>query len=92
MSKKITIRKKLEDFVKDENGFASKEKILKIGLGTISTLAIMGNLSTAHAQLHTSTAPHTNGATIGVKTAPCPDVAHSNHASHASHSSHASIY
>lgn len=32
--------KKLSDFVKDEDGFISKESILKIGIGTISVLGL----------------------------------------------------
>lgn len=44
------IKKSIKSFVRDEDGFVAKENILKIGLGTVSALAIMDSvLNTAHA-------------------------------------------
>jgi len=43
MKKKKTFKKKLENFIKDESGNISKDKVLKIGLGTISALGILSS-------------------------------------------------
>jgi len=53
MPKRKEFKKKLEDFVKDETGSITKDKIIKIGLGTISALGIMSSFS-AGAAYHTS--------------------------------------
>lgn len=53
MPRKKDFKKKLEDFVKDETGSISKDKVVKIGLGTISALGIMSSFS-AGAAHHTS--------------------------------------
>lgn len=88
MKKKREIKKRLEDFIKDETGYISKDKILKIGVGTISVLGIMSAFSSNAVAVHTSHAAHSNTATIGGTTAPCPDITHSSHASHGSHDSY----
>lgn len=47
-------KKSLIGLVKDEDGFVSKETILKVGLSTVAALGVMGALS------ENSTAQHTN--------------------------------
>lgn len=47
MKKKKIFKKKLEDFLKDESGNISRDKIVKIGLGTISALGMMSAFSSA---------------------------------------------
>jgi len=81
--------KKLSDFVKDEDGFISKESILKIGIGTIS---VLGVTSSAFAVECTGT-PGANSDTYRMeqtwlvsspncyKMQPC----HESHTSHASY-------
>jgi hypothetical protein len=38
-------KKSIRHFIKDEDGFIEKEKIIKVGLGTISALAVASSLS-----------------------------------------------
>lgn len=87
MKKKKAIKKKLEHFLKDETGYISKEAILKIGLGTVSALGILGAFSSSLVAGHSSHASHNN--TIGgTPFGPCMKITHSSHASHASHTSY----
>ena len=53
---KKVMEKKLRDFIKDEEGKISRDKILKVGLGTVSAMSILGAYtSSATAQnVHTS--------------------------------------
>lgn len=57
-NKKVkTFKKSIRHFIKDEDGFIEKDKIIKIGLGTISALTVVGSLiapSDAYAA-HTNT-------------------------------------
>lgn len=65
--KSLNIAKNLGELIKDEDGFVSKETILKVGLSTVAALGMASVLSdTAHSQ-HTNTvvpsgncAVHTN--------------------------------
>lgn len=81
MRKKKELKKKLEDFIKDESGSISRDKVLKIGLGTISALGIMSAFSSEAAAGHTSNSTH-------------PPIYNSDdhpgcdHVSHSSHSSY----
>lgn len=65
MKKKIkrkkfnNIKKTIKNFIQDEEGFLSKENILKIGLATISALGVLGSLSNSYAG-HTSHGVHNN--------------------------------
>ncbi|MBL7081492.1 MAG: hypothetical protein ISS44_02875, partial [Candidatus Omnitrophica bacterium] len=45
-------KKKLEDFIRDETGFISKDKILKIGIGTVTALGIMASFYTPSVNAH----------------------------------------
>lgn len=87
--KKRELKKKLENFLKDESGNASKDKVLKIGLGTISALGIMASFSAnLDAQTHTNN-PHNNnivpppGAGTNIGAGACTyahvNIAHNNH-------------
>jgi len=89
MKKKKVIKKKLEDFIKDETGFITKDNILKFGLGTITALGIMSSLTTnVLATAHSNHAQHNN--TIGgtPATATCVKITHASHCSHGNHSSY----
>jgi hypothetical protein len=78
--KKFTRAKKnLHSFIKDEDGYVSKENILKIGLGTISALGVLGGMSNAYAA-HSNHPSHSNSLTSGV--------VHASVSSHASHDSY----
>lgn len=83
------IKKKLYDFIKDEEGLVSKENILKIGLGTISALGILSSFSNAYAG-HTNHSSHANNNYLTQESIPsthCYRI-RGDHTSHASHSSH----
>ena len=62
MSKRKKFKKKLENFVKDESGEISKDKVLKIGLGTISALGIMSGFASDTSAGHTNQTSHVNQA------------------------------
>ncbi len=91
LMKTSEIKKSLNDFLANEDGYVSKETILKIGLGTVAGLGILGGLA-ANAS-HTSHAQHTNntgfpmGNYAGTE---CPifTPTHANIPGHASHSSY----
>jgi hypothetical protein len=85
---KKVLKKKLEDFIKDETGYISKEKILKIGLGTISALGIMSAFSSNLIAGHGSHAQHTNTIGRSDPIGPCVRITHASHSSHASHSAY----
>ena len=88
MKKKRNLKKKLQDFVKDETGSISRESILKIGLGTISALGILGAFSSNSVAGHGNLVSHAN--TIGKSPAAggCVEITHSSHAQHNSHGSY----
>lgn len=73
------IKKDLHSFIKDEDGYVSKENILKIGLGSISALGVLGGVSNAYAG-HSNHPSHANSLAAGV--------VHSSISSHASHDSY----
>lgn len=75
----IRVKKNLYSFIKDEDGYVSKENILKIGLGTISALGVLGAMSNAYAA-HSNHPSHANSLTSGV--------VHASTSSHGSHSSY----
>jgi len=82
-------KKNIKDFIKDEEGFITKDNILKIGLGTISALGIVSSLTNSFAG-HSSHPSHSNA----LNQNPLPGTAGQcyriSHASHPSHSSHTS--
>jgi hypothetical protein len=85
--KKRKMEKTLHEFIRDESGFITKEKILKIGLGTISALGILSAFSANVIAQHTNHSSHAN--TLGIVPAgACVRVDHTSHYSHSSHSSY----
>ena len=60
MKRKKVFKKKLEDFIKDESGNISRDKVLKIGLGTIAALGIMASVTSDIASSHTNHTSHNN--------------------------------
>ena len=59
ISKKAPLTKSLGELMKDEDGFVSKETILKVGLSTVAALGVVGSMTDiTSAQLNQST--HTN--------------------------------
>ncbi len=45
ISKTVPLAKSLGDLMKDEDGFVSKETILKVGLSTVAALGVAGALT-----------------------------------------------
>ena len=60
MKKKKVFKKKLEDFIKDESGNISRDKVLKIGLGTIAALGVMAAFTSDIEAAHTNHTSHNN--------------------------------
>jgi hypothetical protein len=58
--KKIPLTKSLGELVKDEDGFVSKETILKVGLSTVAVLGAVGTLLEAHTFPGANHFVHTN--------------------------------
>jgi len=56
------LKKSIKSFVKDEDGFVAKKNILKIGLGTISALAIINSVTDpAYGQISRTHKQHDEG-------------------------------
>lgn len=91
-AKMFDFKKSLKDFLKDEEGFISRENILKIGLGTVSAIGILGAFSNSFAG-HVSHASHNNTNYLDqewITGTHCYRIAaqHTSHPSHASHPSY----
>ncbi|MCC6759457.1 MAG: hypothetical protein IT395_07535 [Candidatus Omnitrophica bacterium] len=71
-----SLKKSLGELMKDEDGFVSKENILKVGLSTVAALGIVGSLAENSQAVHTNS---TNLDTSGT----C--VYHTNHESHSNY-------
>lgn len=91
--KALEIKKSLKDFIADEDGYVSKETILKVGLGTIAGIGMLGAM-TANAG-HTNHPSHANiwspipPASVGIPdTCPAYYPDHSNSPGHTSHVSY----
>ena len=76
-------KKNLRNFMKDEDGYVSKENILKIGLGTISALGALGGMTNAYAG-HANHPSHANALSSPYSTG----VVHQSVSSHSSHPSY----
>lgn len=84
------LKKSIKHFIKDEDGFIEKDKIIKIGLGTISALTVISSLSdpkNAYAQTHTNENNHASGIVEqDVPGTHCKKFVHSNGTIHNNHS------
>lgn len=84
-------KKSIKNFMQDENGFITKKNMLKIGLGTISALGIIGSLSNSFAG-YTDHASHTNSfddnPTLVGDSLVKWRITHSNSTPHSEHSSY----
>ncbi len=57
----VSLKKSLGELIKDEDGFVSKETILKVGLSTVAALGLTSVLSdTSHSQHTNTVAPSGN--------------------------------
>jgi len=84
------LKRTLKGFMEDEDGYITKNNILKLGLGTLSALSIIGSLSNAFAS-HANHASHTNNNNIvQAWSGPCYrfEAVHTSHPSHGSHSNY----
>jgi len=88
------IKKHLKDFMLDEEGFASKDKMLKLGTGTVVALGVFSELyhSVSFADTHSSHTSHSSSSETVHSSANIKRTYHqkthtSNHSSHSSHSS-----
>ena len=86
------LKKTLKGFIKDEEGFITKDSILKLGLGTITALGVIGSLSNAFAG-HGSHASHASANNLSTEWVPGTNcykfvAYHSSHPSHGSHTSY----
>lgn len=72
-----TLKKSLGELMKDEDGFVSKENILKVGLSTVAALGVVGALA------ENSQAVHTNSTALDPQNNTC--VNHTNHENHSSY-------
>lgn len=88
MKRKRKIKRSLHEFIKDESGFVSKDKILKIGLGTISALGILSSFSANLVAGHTNHNSHFNTLGVAPVGTSCVRVTHTSHYSHGSHVSY----
>lgn len=86
--KKKKIVRQLEDFIADESGFIKKDNMIKIGLGTIAGVGIIGAFSPYVEGLHSSHsshASHANQLSTDVNPpvpAGCAKIVHNNTGSH----------
>jgi hypothetical protein len=77
--KKVPLTKSLGELMKDEDGFVSKETILKVGLSTVAALGIAGAMS----DITSGQTAHNNMITPGTPTANCAQ--HTNVTTHTSY-------
>lgn len=54
------LKKSVKDFINDEEGFITKENILKVGLGAVSALGVLSTLTNMAAAAHTNHTSHNN--------------------------------
>ncbi len=80
ISKTVPLTKSLGDLMKDEDGFVSKETILKVGLSTVAALGVAGALTDITSG---ETTTHNNVITPGSPSANCAQ--HTNITTHSSY-------
>ncbi len=84
------LKKTIKGFIKDEDGYITKDNVLKLGLGTISALSVIGSLSNSFAA-HSSHPNHANANGIQeIWSGDCYrfEAVHTSHPSHGSHGSY----
>ena len=79
IKKTVPLTKSLGELMKDEDGFVSKETILKVGLSTIAALGVAGALT----DITSGQTSHTNTITTGSPLANC--ASHTNITTHSSY-------
>jgi len=77
MKKKI--KQHLHDFMKDESGKISKDKIMKVGLGTIAALGVMGSF------VENANAGHTSSIPVEDPVTGCAPTVYTDHVNHSSY-------
>ncbi len=80
VKKATPMTRSLGELMKDEDGFVSKETILKVGLATVAALGVVGAMTDISSGDTTS---HTNTVTPGSPTPNC--AAHTNITTHSSY-------
>ncbi|MBF0485613.1 MAG: hypothetical protein HQL16_03760 [Candidatus Omnitrophica bacterium] len=83
-------KKSVKDFLADEDGFVSKETILKVGLTTVAGIGMLGAMSSVGNAGHTNHTSHSNALASNNPPAgqSCVTVSHNNFTPHTSHSSY----
>jgi hypothetical protein len=79
IKKKVPLTKSLGELMKDEDGFVSKETILKVGLSTVAALGIVGSLT----DISSGQTSHTNAVVANGSPANC--ATHTNVTTHSSY-------
>jgi hypothetical protein len=79
IKKTVPLTKSLGDLMKDEDGFVSKETILKVGLSTVAALGVAGALT----DVSSGQVTHTNSIASGTPSANC--ATHTNVTTHSSY-------
>ena len=79
IKKKFPLTKSLGELMKDEDGFVSKETILKVGLSTVAALGVTGALT----DISSGQISHNNTIAIDSPTPNC--VTHTNITTHTSY-------
>jgi len=83
MKKKI--KQQLQDFMKDESGKISKDKIMKVGLGTIAALGILDSVTSNVFADHQD---HLSSPSVEDPVEGCAPTVYNEHVSHSSHSNY----
>ena len=81
IKKTVPLTKSLGELMKDEDGFVSKETILKVGLSTVAALGAIGALTDIPG--HADSTTHNNSITPGSPRANCAQ--HTNVTTHSSY-------
>lgn len=83
IKKTVPLTKSLGELMKDEDGYVSKETILKVGLSTVAALGITGALTDISSGQWIDTASHSNS--ISVAHPPTNCATHTNVTTHSSY-------
>jgi len=90
VKKTVSLTKSLGELIKDEDGFVSRDTILKVGLSTVAGLGMVGALTeTASFAQHTNVWTNPAGACANNACFAAACLTHTDFTVHSSHSSHA---